>query len=96
MRRACKVDSNQPEIVDALRRVGAVVLILSQLKNCFDVLVCYDGKIHMVEIKDGSLPQSARKLTDGEQEFKAKVEGVKCVYNVVNSIDEALSLIGLK
>ena len=47
----------------------------------------------MVEIKDGKKPPSARKLTDGEIAFKAKVESVQCVYNVVNSIEEAIALI---
>lgn len=93
MRRACRIDENQTEIVTALRKLGAVVLITSQLKNCFDCLVCFNGSTYMVEIKDGNKPKSARKLTTGELEFKAKVESVGCVYNVVNSIDEALQLL---
>ena len=93
MRTAARTDSNQTEIVTALRKRGAVVLITSQLKNCFDCLVCFNGSIHMVEIKDGKKPPSARKLTDGEIAFKAKVESVQCVYNVVNSIEEAIALI---
>jgi len=93
LRIAARTDSNQTEIVTALRKLGAVVLITSQLKNCFDCLVCFNGSTYMVEIKDGNKPKSARKLTTGELEFKAKVESVGCVYNVVNSIDEALQLL---
>ncbi|SEO78296.1 hypothetical protein SAMN05216316_1086 [Nitrosovibrio sp. Nv6] len=33
-RRAAKVDTNQPEIVDAFRKMGCSVLIISQLKRC--------------------------------------------------------------
>ena len=95
MRRAAKVDRNQSEIVAALRKRGAVCLIVSQLKNCFDILVLFNGTVQMVEIKDGELPPSARKLTTGELDFKAKAEGVGCTYNVVNSVEEALSLIGV-
>lgn len=93
MRRNARTDSNQQEIVTALRNSGAVVLILSQLKNCFDCLVCYNRSIFMVEIKDGNKPKSARKLTKGELEFKSKVESVGCKYWVIESVDEALSMI---
>lgn len=93
MRYASKVDSNQSEIVAALRKRGAVVLITSQLKNAFDILVYHNGNTYTVEIKDGNLPKSARKLTSGEQEFKAKIESVGVTYHVVTSVDEALALL---
>ena len=93
MRRAARTDSNQQEIVTALRKRGAVVLITSQLKNCFDILVCHNSNVYLVEIKDGSLPPSARKLTKGEQEFKEKVESVGVKYHVITSVSEAISLI---
>tara|TARA_R110000751_G_scaffold303492_1_gene418210 strand:- start:516 stop:809 length:294 start_codon:yes stop_codon:yes gene_type:complete len=93
LRRAAKVDRNQPEIVKALRKVGAVVLITSQLKNCFDILVLFQSRIYIVELKDGELPPSARKLTGGELEFKQKAESVGCTYHVITSIDEALAMI---
>lgn len=93
MRRAAAVDRNQSEIVAALRKRGAVCIITSQLKNAFDVLVCFNGKTHIVEIKDGDKPKSARKLTEGELRCKTIIEGVGCRYNVVNSVEEALKLI---
>jgi hypothetical protein len=70
-----------------------VVLITSQLKNCFDILVLFQKRIYMVEIKDGELPPSARKLTGGELEFKRKAESAGCTYHVITSIDEALEMI---
>jgi len=39
MRTAAKVDANQPAIVKALRAIGATVLHLHQLKNCF-IITC--------------------------------------------------------
>ena len=93
MRRSAKVDSNQPEIVKALRSIGAFVLVTSQLKNAFDVLVGYRGKLFIIEIKDGSRPLSQRKLTDGELKCKEGFESVGIPYHVVNSIDEAIELI---
>lgn len=93
MRRAAKVDSNQPDIVKTLRRLGAVVLITSQLKNAFDILVGFRGKLYIVEIKDGSLPPSKRKLTPGELKCKEKFESVGIKYHVINSVNEAIEMI---
>jgi len=93
MIRNAKVDRNQPEIVKALRKVGATVLITSQLKNAFDILVGFRGKLYICEIKDGEKPPSARKLSEGEQKCKAAFESVGVKYHVINSIDEALEMI---
>lgn len=91
MRRNAKVDDNQKEIVTALRKCGATVLITSQLKNCFDILVGYNGVNYIMEIKDGKKPPSQRKLTIGELKFKNTWKGGG--YYIVNSIDEALNII---
>ena len=93
MRRAAKVDSNQKEIVSALRNAGAVVFHLHTVKNLFDLLVAYKGNVYCVEVKDGNLPPSKRKLTTGELECKQKLESVGVTYHVVNSVYEALELI---
>ena len=93
MRRAAKVDVNQPEIVKALRKVGATVLITSQLKNAFDILVGYRGQLFIIEIKDGTLSPSRRKLTDGEIKCKTDFERVGVTYHIANSVDGALFII---
>lgn len=93
MRRAAKVDSNQSEIVAALRKRGAVVLITSQLKNAFDLLVGFNGQLYIVEVKDGNKPPSARKLTSGELKCKEMFESVGVKYHVITSVSEAISLI---
>lgn len=91
MRRAARVDGNQKQIVDGLRRFGASVLITSQLKNCFDILVGYKGINYIMEIKDGDKPKSQRKLTKGEQEFKDRWKGGE--YFIVESLDKAIEII---
>ena len=91
MRTAARVDANQKKIVDALRRCGASVLITSQLKNCFDCLVGYNGKNYIVEIKDGSKPPSKRKLTKGEQKFADNWRGG--TYNIIESIEDAINML---
>jgi len=93
LRRAAKVDSNQKEIVAALRNSGAVVFHLHTVKNLFDLLVAHNGNVYCVEVKDGNLQPSKRKLTTGELECKRKLESVGVTYHVVNSVDEALELI---
>jgi Holliday junction resolvase len=89
MRRAARVDDNQPEIVEAFRRLGWSVLIISQLKNCCDIFVSKNGRTVAVEIKDGSKPPSKRKLTEGEAEFKKDWQGE---YTIIESIEDVFSL----
>lgn len=94
MRRAARVDKNQAEIVKTFRQMGAIVIITSQLKNAFDLLVCYKGKTHIVEVKDGDEVPSKRKLTDGEIKCKIAVESVGVKYNIIKSVDEAIKFLG--
>ena len=89
-RRAAKVDANQPEIVAAFRKLGCSVLIISQLKNCCDVFISKGGVTVAVEIKDGTLPPSKRKLTEGEERFSREWKGDYCV---VESIQDAVDLV---
>jgi hypothetical protein len=91
LRRASKIDANQPEIVKALRLLGYSVLHVHQLKNCFDILVGAKGKNYAFELKDGTLPPSKKKLTPGEQEFFNKWQGQ---VNVAESLEDILKIIG--
>jgi hypothetical protein len=91
LRTAARVDANQAEIVEALRGIGASVLLVFQLKNCFDILVGYRGRTFLMEIKDPSQPPSARKLTAGEAKFRDEWRGSE--YHVVHSFDEALAIL---
>lgn len=91
LRTAARVDANQAEIVEALRGIGASVLLVFQLKNCFDILVGYRGRTHIIEIKDPSQPPGKRKLTEGEEAFRKAWRGSP--YNVVHTIEEAIHII---
>lgn len=95
MRRAAKVDVNQNKIVEALRRCAATVIITSQLKNAFDILVIYQGNYFIVEIKDGTKSPSHHKLTSGELKCKDNVERAGGTYHVIKSVTEALQMIGI-
>lgn len=88
-KRAARIDGNQPEIVAKFRQLGFSVLHTHQLKNCVDIFVSRDKLTASVEIKDGSLPPSARKLSEGEIKFR---EDWKGMYFLCESIDDVLKI----
>ncbi len=76
MRRNPKTDRNQPEIVEALRKIGATVQILSAVgKGCPDLLVGYNQRNYLLEVKDGELVPSARKLTPDQKQWHHQWQG---------------------
>ena len=87
--RNAKVDNNQKEIVTALRRCGAIVKHVHQLKNLFDILVYYKGKTFSVEIKT----DIKKELTKGELECKTDLESVGVKYWVIYSVEQAIQMI---
>ena len=89
MMRNARVDRNQPEIVKVFRGLGWSVLIISQLKNCADIVVSKNGRTIIIEIKDGEKTPSQQKLTEGELKFKNEWQGE---YMLVNCIDDVINL----
>ncbi len=93
--RAAKVDRNQPEIVAALRKVGAFVQSLAAVGHGVpDLLVGFRGETVLIEVKDGAKPASARQLTDDQIRWHAGWLGGRCV--VVRDVTEALAAIGVR
>ena len=93
MRRAGKIDANQPEIVAALKSVGATVQSLASAGSGVpDLLVGFRKQTYLLEVKDGSKPPSARELTRDQVAWHMAWWGGPCM--VVNSPDEALMAIG--
>lgn len=84
--RANRTDANQTEIVAHFKKFGCSVLNISSLKNACDVIVSMHGRSIFIEIKDSAKPPSARKLTEGEQLFKATTQGC---WRLVESIKDA-------
>jgi hypothetical protein len=67
-----KVDANQPEIVAALRQVGASVAHTHMIGHGFpDILVLYRGTLSLIEIK-----AKGAKLTPDEQAWHERWPGV--------------------
>ena len=93
MRRAAKVDANQGVIVDALRKAGAFVEPMHAVGSGFpDLCVGYRGETHLLEVKDGRKPPSARGLTDMQIRWHALWRGRPV--QIVNDVNEALAAIG--
>lgn len=92
MRRRAKVDANQPDIVKALRDVGASVEPLHMVgKNFPDLVVGFRGRNYLIEVKDGEKKPSERRLSEGQKEFH---ESWKGQIAKVETIDDALHVIG--
>lgn len=93
MRRSARVDENQSEIVRILRMVGASVTPTHTAGSGFpDLCVGFKGVTYLLEVKDGSKPPSARKLTPAQVEWHDQWRG-HCA--VVCTPDEAMEAIGL-
>lgn len=91
MRLRSRTDKNQGEIVKTFRSLGCSVQHLHTVgKGCPDVLIGYRGVNLLVEIKDGSLTPSAKKLTSDEQGWHEMWLGQVCI---VDSNDGAVDLI---
>jgi len=97
---AARVDANQAEIVAALRQVGASVQHLHTVgKGCPDICIGHGGLSLLAEIKDGSKPLSAQKLTKDEQDWHDKwTGGVYLIRNIEDALRavETLKLWGIK
>lgn len=91
MRYAARIDANQTQIVSALRAAGATVQSLSAVgQGCPDLLVGYQGKNILMELKDGKKPPSERKLTSDQIVWHSEWKGVVFL---VTSVNEALQLL---
>ena len=91
--RAAKADANQREIVATFRAAGATVHSLHREGGgCPDLVVGYRGLNLMVEVKDGSKPPSAQRLTPAQVDWHRDWRGQVCV---VNSPEAALALLGV-
>ena len=77
--------------MEALRKLGASVLHLHTIgKGAPDIAIGYKGRNALIEIKDGTKPPSARKLTPDEQKFHDEWRGQVAI---IESIDEAIAFI---
>ena len=87
LRRAARVDANQPDIVRQLRKLGALVV---HLGHPVDLLVFLHGRWMAIEIKDPSQPPSKRELTDDQKQFFADCRQHGAPVAVCETVDDVL------
>ena len=91
MRRAARIDENQPEVVETFEKMGASVLHTHQLgQGAPDIVIGYKNKNVLIEIKDSKKPPSKRRLTPDEEKFHKLWKGD---IRVVESADDAANII---
>lgn len=68
-----RTDENQKDIVKELRLIPGMSVFSTHIvgKGFPDIVVGYRGVNYLFEIKDGSKPKSAQKLTQAEELFHA-------------------------
>lgn len=87
-----RVDANQAEITKGLRNAGAFVQPIHTVGNgCPDLLVWHRKKWFVLEVKDGSKPQSARSLTTDEALWHASAG--RGAVQIIETLEEAIDLI---
>ena len=92
MRRAAKIDANQTEVVAALRQAGAFVRSLAAVGDGMpDLLVTFNGKTALLEIKDGAKAKSSQKLTPDQVKFHQEWTGG--TLSVVDGVEAALRVL---
>lgn len=92
--RRARPDDNQDTIVKDLRAIGASVAVTSAAGDGFpDLVIGYQGKNYLLEVKDGNKPPSKQKLTPDQVRFHRDWRG--SVF-IANSPDQALALLGVE
>lgn len=96
MRLRSRVDKNQGDIVRVFRSLGCSVQHLHTIgKGCPDILIGCEGINLLIEIKDGSLSPSAKRLTLDEQGWHDSWLGQVCIVDsnldVINLIEKIKS-----
>ncbi len=96
---ARRVDDNQREVVAALRKMGCLVHITSDLGSGFPDLVCSKNcstgnkKIFLIEVKNGKRSPCKQRLTPDEAKFH---EIWKEHVVIINSVDQAIDFVNNK
>lgn len=87
MRRNARVDGNQPELVDGLRRCGFRVEVVSMLgQGRPDLIVGRRGHLRWVEVKDPAKAPSKRRLTPDERAWHDKWPGYVITAETVEDV----------
>ena len=70
--RARRTDANHGEVAAAFERLGCSVW---KVNDVVDLVIGYGGIAFLIEVKDGTKPPSAQKLTPREEKFRKSWTG---------------------
>ena len=85
-----RIDTNQKEIVEALRKAGATVVSLASMKHgCPDLLVGYAGETILIEVKK----DAKSKYTPDQLDFLGKWRGGAICR--IDSVEAAIRCLGI-
>ena len=91
IRRAAKIDENQPALVELIRAMGVSVAITSAAHDGFtDLVIGFGGVTVLVEVKDGSKEPARRKLTPQQVTFHGSFKGA---ITVIENVQQAVELV---
>lgn len=93
MRRAARIDENQPAIVAALRKVGAEVTPLHRVgQGVSDLLVSFRQQWWLMEVKNPQKPKRDQKLKPDQVEWIGKQ---RAPVFVVYTPEEAVGILSM-
>jgi len=95
MIRNAKKDANQKEIENYIKAIGGEFQDCTQLKNAFDLLMGYKGKLYIIEVKNpeylskklSKVERLEKSLTEGEKKCRDKFEKVGINYYIIEDIE---------
>ena len=90
MRRAARIDANQPDIVKFIRKTGGSFQHTHSIPGALDGILGYQGIDVRIEIKDPAQSPSARKLTPAEIDTIDNWKGRKPV--IIETEEDILDL----
>jgi Holliday junction resolvase len=83
-----RTDANHKEILDYCRKKGASAFSTHAIGKGFpDIVMGYEGRNYLLEVKDGRKAPSQRKLTEAEVSFHQKWKGIVHIVNSPIDID---------
>jgi len=88
--KADRRDKNEARIVNVWRGLGYTWIPMKPGQG-FDGLLITPHAIHVVEVKNGKRSWT---LTDCEARTKERIEALGQSYDIVESLDDALALVG--
>ena len=95
MRLKSRTDDNQKLIVEQLRKLGVSVAVTSMMGKGFpDLVLGYQNKNFLIELKDGAKPKSQKGLTMDEAKFFTAWKGSVCKCENIDEILKYIQYVG--